>query len=206
MTMKKQTTSTAMTLLGLCGLSSAATVPNDLTSSQFAGPDKTPSPAVLCAAPTGEVFVGVDKQGSLGKKEGLGEIIRLVDTDKDGKADKSTLYAKVNNPRGLIAIGDKLLVLHCTIKDGKPHNQQISVFTDADNDGIADGPLKPLVKGIGNPKFVQSRGADHCTNNIRLGIDGWVYISVGDFGFVNAGRKRRQKAHHARWRNRSCAS
>lgn len=164
----------------------SATVPKELQSTLFSGPDITPSPAVICAAPTGEVFVGIDKQGSLGRKADLGTIVRLVDTDGDGKVDKNTLYATIDNPRGLIAMGDKLIVLHCTKKNGEPHNQQISVYTDANSDGVADGPPQPLITGIGNPNFVQSRGADHCTNNIRLGIDGWIYVAVGDYGFVGA--------------------
>ena len=164
----------------------AATVPDGLESNLFAGPEIAPSPAVICASPTGEVFVGVDKQGSLGKEANHGSIVRIIDSNNDGKADQHTIFAKVDNPRGLISLGNQIIALHSTLKDGKPYNQQISVYTDADNDGIADGPLKPLVTGIGNPKYIQSRGADHCTNNIRLGIDGWIYISVGDFGFVNA--------------------
>lgn len=167
-------------------LLSAATVPKELKSARFSGPETTPCPAVICAAPTGEVFVGVDMQGSLGKKANLGKIVRLVDSDGDGKVDQTTDFAKIDNPRGLISLGDKLIVLHSTVKDGKPYNQNISVYTDADNDGIADAEPKTLVKGIGNPVHIQKRGADHCTNNIRLGIDGWIYIAVGDFGFVNA--------------------
>jgi len=176
----------AASLLASSAVSYAADVPAELKSSRFAGPDKTPCPAVLCAAPTGEVYVGVDMQGSLGKKAGHGKIVRLVDVDGDGKVDKTTDFAKIDNPRGLIALGNKLIVLHCNLKDGKPYNQDISVYTDADGDGVADGAPKTIVKGIGNPKYIQSRGADHCTNNIRLGIDGWVYISVGDFGFIDA--------------------
>ena len=164
----------------------AAQVPADLKSEQFSGSDVAPCPAVICAAPTGEVFVGVDLQGSLGKTAHQGKIVRLIDTDGDGKADQHSDYATIDNPRGLISIGDKLYVLHCTLKDGKPYGQQVSVYTDANNDGVADGAPKALIKGIGNPKFVQSRGADHCTNNIRLGIDGWIYIAVGDFGFIDA--------------------
>ena len=141
-----------MLLIGAIAQASAATVPDELSSTLFAGPDKAPCPAVICAAPTGEVFVGVDLQGSLGKEANKGKIVRLVDTNNDGTADKVTTFATIDNPRGLLALGDKIIVLHCTQKDGKPHNQQISVFTDADNDGVADGPLKPLVKGIGNPK------------------------------------------------------
>lgn len=161
--------------------------PDDLVVTHYAGPDMTPSPAVICASASGEVYVGVDMQGSLGKKLGLGRIIKLIDADNDGKADKSMEYAKVDNPRGLIAIGDQLYCLHCTVgPDGKVGTQQLSVYVDADNDGVADGPPKALVTNIGNPKFLKSRGTDHSTNNIRLAIDGWIYISVGDFGFVGA--------------------
>ncbi|MGB4398502.1 MAG: HEAT repeat domain-containing protein, partial [Daejeonella sp.] len=49
-----------------------------------------------------------------------------------------------------------------------------------------DGPAKPLIQNISSPKFLQSRGTDHATNGIRMGIDGWIYIAVGDFGFHNA--------------------
>ena len=130
--------------------------------------------------------MGIDMQGSLGKKIIMGSIKRLRDNDNDGIAEEVTHYVTIDNPRGIISIGNKLIVLHCNQKNGKVYGQDISVFIDANNDGVADGPGKVLVKGIGNPKFIQSRGADHCTNNIRLGIDGWLYISVGDFGFVDA--------------------
>ena len=30
------------------------------------------------------------------------------------------------------------------------------------------------------------RSADHATNNITLGPDGWIYIAVGDYGYLNA--------------------
>lgn len=159
---------------------------NDLETTLFSASNITPCPAVIAAAPSGELFVGIDLQGSLGKEVGHGKIMRLVDKDADGKADSWTDFTKVDNPRGIISLGNKLIVLHTTVKNGKYDTQQISEFIDGNNDGVADGPGKPLVKNIGNPKYLQSRGADHCTNNIRLGIDGWVYISVGDFGFSGA--------------------
>jgi len=74
-------------------------VPDELTHTQFAGSDLAPSPACLCAAVTGEVFVGVDKNGSLGKGPGKGYILRLKDTNQDGKADEHTVFANVDNPR-----------------------------------------------------------------------------------------------------------
>ena len=62
----------------------------------------------------------------------------------------------------------------------------LSVLEDKDGDGKADGPPKHLVKEISTRKYNQSRGVDHTTNGIRMGIDGWIYVAVGDFGFVNA--------------------
>ena len=158
----------------------------EIVESRFAGPEMVPCPAVIAAAPSGEVFVGVDMQGSLGLNVGHGKVVRLIDTDGDGKADQATDFIKIDNPRGIAVLGDQVYVLHTTVKDGKYHNQALSVFEDKDWDGVADGPGKVLVSNLGNEKYIKSRGLDHCTNNIRYGIDGYFYISVGDFGFVDA--------------------
>ncbi|MEZ7956019.1 MAG: c-type cytochrome [Rubritalea sp.] len=162
------------------------TVPTELETQIFSGTSMTPCPAVIAASPYGEVYVGVDLQGSVGKKPNMGYIAKLIDTDLDGKADKRTVFAEMDNPRGIISIGDRLIVLHSTQKNGTIETQQLSLYLDADRDGVADGPPKALVTNIGNPKYLKARGADHSTNNIRLGIDGWIYISIGDFGFVGA--------------------
>ena len=166
----------------------AATVPEELVSTGFAGPDIVPSPACLCAAPTGEVFVGVDMNGSLGKGAGKGKIVRLIDTDQDGKADSHTVFADIDNPRGLISVGDQLFVLHTVIpaETGKMTGMHLSVLADANGDGKADGPPKRLVSDISTLLHNQKRGADHTTNGIQMGIDGWIYIAVGDFGMVDA--------------------
>ncbi|GAB3727190.1 DUF7133 domain-containing protein [Spirosoma lituiforme] len=163
-------------------------VPADLKVTTFSGPDLTPSPACLAVAPTGEVFVGVDKQGSLGKKPNMGSIVRLVDKDNDGKVDQHTLYAQVDNPRGIFALGDQLFVLHAAFspETGIATGMNLVVFTDKNGDGVADGPSKPLIENLSNTTFIQERGVDHATNGIRMGIDGWIYIAVGDFGFHNA--------------------
>jgi putative heme-binding domain-containing protein len=162
--------------------------PADLTYTKYAGSELAPSPACIAAAATGEVYVGVDLLGSLGKGPGKGRIVRLVDTDQNGIADKHTIYAEIDNPRGLISFGDKLYVLHTVIpKDtGILSGMHLSVLEDKNKDGIADGPPKILIHDISVPKHNQDRGADHTTNGIRMGIDGWIYIAVGDFGFVNA--------------------
>ncbi|RFZ85831.1 heme-binding protein [Mucilaginibacter terrenus] len=162
--------------------------PDGLTVTPFTGPDLTPSPACLATAATGEVYVGVDMMGSLGKAPGKGRILRLVDKDNDGKLDSHTEFAKVDNPRGIQIIGNKVYVLH-TIFSPETHTatgMDLVVFEDKDKDGVADGPSKPLIEHISNPNMLAERGTDHATNGIRLGIDGWIYIAVGDFGFHDA--------------------
>lgn len=158
-----------------------------LLFTNFAGPDLVPSPSCLAVASTGEVFVGVDMIGSLGKTPGRGSIVKLVDSNHDGALDSHTEFAKVDNPRGIIAMGDQVFVLHTVFgTDSLAQGMDLVVFEDNDKDGIADGPSKPLITNISTQNQLRSRGTDHSTNGIRMGIDGWIYIAVGDFGFVDA--------------------
>ncbi|NQX38729.1 putative heme-binding domain-containing protein [Pedobacter steynii] len=165
-----------------------AVAPPELTITPFSGPEVTPSPACLAVAPTGEVFVGIDMIGSLGKDPGKGRILKLIDQNNDGKMDQHVEFATVDNPRGIIAKGDQVFVLHTTFskETGKATGMALVVFEDKDGDGKADGPSKPLIENLSNTKYIQERGTDHATNGIRMGIDGWIYIAVGDFGFHNA--------------------
>src|SRR5699024_4419143 len=80
-------------------LSAQMNWPEDLNITAFSGPEVTPSPAVLTVKSTGEVFVGVDMQGSLGKDHGKGSIQRLVDCNQDGTMDTHSEFTKVNNTR-----------------------------------------------------------------------------------------------------------
>lgn len=143
-------------------------------------------PVCLTTSPTGEVFIGVDEQGSLGKDKGRGRIVRCIDGDGDGKADRFNTFATVDHPRGLIDDNHHLWVLH---------PPTFSLFIDHDKDGVAD-EQKTLISGISTDQ-VGKRGADHTTNSIRMGIDGWIYIAVGDFGFNEAkgadGRELRKR-------------
>ncbi|MPR32318.1 DUF7133 domain-containing protein [Salmonirosea aquatica] len=188
----KQTTSLTSTdyqrITVADSLPNAAKWPAELTITHFANHDVTPSPACLAVAPTGEVYVGVDMIGSLGKKPGKGSIVKLVDTNHDGKMDQHSTFAVVDNPRGIIAQGNQVFVLHTVFSEesGIAEGMDLVVFEDKNKDGKADGAPKPLIQHISSPKFLQSRGTDHATNGIRMGIDGWIYIAVGDFGFVNA--------------------
>ena len=141
----------------------------------FAAPPEVTYPVCLTTSVHGEVFVGVDEQGSLGKEAGRGRVIRCVDTDGDGRADRFNEFAKMDHPRGLVYDNGSLWVLHPPL---------LSVFRDTNMDGTAD-ESEVLVEGISTEE-VNRRGADHTTNGIRLGIDGWIYVAVGDFGFNRA--------------------
>lgn len=169
-------------------LRNATSWPAEISVTHFAGSDLTSSPACLAVHANGAVFVGVDKIGSLGKTPGKGSIIKLIDSNNDGKVDSHTEFAMVDNPRGIIAIGDQVFVLYTTFsaETKLATGMELAVFKDKDRDGKADGPPTPLIQNISSPKFLQSRGTDHATNGIRMGIDGWIYIAVGDFGFHNA--------------------
>ncbi len=174
-------------LASIDSLNASLNWPDELQITGFAGPDLTPSPACLAVAATGEVYVGVDMIGSLGKEPGKGMIIRLVDCNNDGIMDSHTEYAAVDNPRGIISLGNRLFVLHTQFgADSVATGMDLVVFEDKDNNGVADGPAKPLIEHISNPTFLKSRGTDHATNGIRMGIDGWIYIATGDFGFHDA--------------------
>ncbi len=148
------------------------TSPSGFQVTMFGQPPQVNYPVCLTAAATGEVFVGVDPQGSLGKEAGQGKVLRCIDTDGDGVADKINQFLAVDHPRGLIYDNDSLWVLH---------PPTLSVFHDTDGDGVSD-KSEVLIQGISTDE-VNRRGADHTTNGIRMGIDGWIYIAVGDFGF-----------------------
>ncbi len=165
----------------------ADTVPADLELTRFSGPEITPCVACLTVSAHGEVYAGVDLNGSLGKGPGKGRIVKLVDRNRDGVADAHTVFADVDNPRGLVVVGTRVYVLHTAFgPDGLATGMNLAVLYDANGDGVADGPLQVLVRNICAAKAINDRGTDHSTNGIRFGIDGWIYIAVGDFGFHEA--------------------
>ena len=152
----------------------------------FAQPPFAEYPVCVTSSLDGVVFVGTDPNLAQDFVKGRGRIVRLVDDDHDGRADRYTVFTDVDSPRGMVWDGKVLYVLH-------PPN--LTAYFDDNGDGIADRSVE-LVKGIsaGNLDF---RSADHSTNGITLGIDGWIYIAVGDYGFVKAtGTDGMQLGHH----------
>ena len=150
-------------------------LPEGFEATLFASPPAVNYPVFVAASPDGTAYVSVDKNGSLDREPQRGSVYRLRDIDGDGRADETKLFvANVDSPRGLVWDHDRLYLMH------PPH---LSAFIDHDGDGIAD-EQQTLVKNIAFT--FKDRPADHTSNGVTLGIDGWLYLAIGDFGFMQA--------------------
>ena len=163
-------------------------VPAGFEATLFATPPDISYPTCLATTPDGTVYVGMDENGSLDRKPNRGRIVRCRDRDGDGKADEFKTFAQLDSPRGIVVMTDPVT----NSKSQSPvekttlivlHPPTLSAFHDEDGDGVSDRS-EVLVRGIGFD--LQTRGADHTTNGIQIGIDGWIYVAVGDYGFVKA--------------------
>jgi putative heme-binding domain-containing protein len=143
--------------------------------SLFAAPPQVGYPVTVSVAPDGAVYVAIDEQGSLGRTPGGGRVVRCFDDNGDGKADRVNVFARMDHPRGVIAQDGKVWVLHPPF---------LSVYRDDDGNGTSDHE-DVLVSGL-TTSLIDERGGDHTTNGIRMGLDGWIYIAVGDYGFHGA--------------------
>jgi putative heme-binding domain-containing protein len=162
--------------VALLGAGFANGLPEGWKITEFAAPPDGEYPTAISAAANGDVYISSDRNGSLGHKPEFGKIVRATDTDGDGKADEfQDFVPHVTSPRGGHYVGDTFYVIH------PPY---LSSFRDTTGDGVAN-ENKVLVKGFGWG-IEHPRGADHTTNGVRMGIDGWLYVAVGDFGMPDA--------------------
>ena len=186
------------------------TLPEGFEATVFALPPMGGYPTSVSAAIDGTIFVAIDENGSLGRDRnpvaqasslqtlpaasggsttGItppripGKVVRMRDTDGDGRADEFRTFCEVESPRGVIwdapsgIAPGTLYVMH-------PPN--LTAYTDTDGDGKSD-KQEDILTGLGFG--LDFRGADHTTNGCRLAIDGFIYIAVGDYGFVKARAK-----------------
>src|SRR4051812_39880466 len=126
------------------------------------------TPSVVAAAPDGRIFVAEDPMDQQGPGNKPGD--RVLCIHPDGKvtvfADK--LYAVFG-----LAYYDGKLFVH--------HSPKFTVFTDDVATGTGKDPVdyydtdNPATWGGGNLN-------DHIPAQIRLGMDGWFYMSTGDKG------------------------
>lgn len=133
-------------------------------------------PSVVCCAPDGRVFVGIDPMDMRGPSDKPGDSIYCIHPDGQITVFATRLYAVF----GLLYLDGKLYVHHVP---------KISVFTD--DNGVGKDRVD-LIECT-NPRPTQAGFNDHIPSQMRLAMDGYLYISVGDKGIYGfAGRDGRR--------------
>ena len=124
-------------------------------------------PTAVVVAPDATIYLGQDPMDMPGPPS---KPIDSVVAIKDGKV--RTFSDGLHAVMGLEWLDGTLYVVHAPF---------LSAFTDTDGDGRADRRVD-LMTGLGpaNPAF--SGINDHIASGVRLGMDGFLYIAVGDKG------------------------
>ncbi len=146
------------------------TVPAGFTIERVAGPPLVNRPIVADFDEEGRLYVA-DSSGSNDKTDKQvvdrpHRIVRLEDSDGDGRFDKSLVFAdKMMLPEGTMWLAGSLYV-------AAPPS--IWKLTDTDGDGVADQ----------REEWWQGKTLTGCANDLHgpyLGPDGWIYWTKGAF-------------------------
>jgi putative heme-binding domain-containing protein len=144
-------------------------VPDGWTLEIVAAAPKVQHPTVVCAAPDGRVFVGEDPMDMKPPADRAGG--RVVCLHPDGHF---TVFAEgLHAPFGLLYLDGRLYV---------HHSPRLSVFRDDGGVGRDRADILPCT----NPKPWALDWNDHVPANLRLAMDGFLYMSVGDKGMYGA--------------------
>ena len=131
-------------------------------------------PSVVFPAPDGRIFLAEDPMDMKGSSKEPTDRILVIHPD-----GKITVFAE-----GLYA------VFGLQYMDGKlyvHHTPKLSVFTDVD--GVGKNRVDLIDSDNPSPNVNGSGFNDHVPSNIRLGMDGYLYVSTGDKGIYNAQSK-----------------
>ena len=149
-------------------------VPPGFKATLFACDPLIEYPSVIAAGPkANNLFVAIDYMTGLGDEIVRRDEIRLIeDTDGDGYADKSTVFAKgFNSIQGLAYHDGTVYVMHAPF---------LTRATRHEGHGVAD-ERSDLLTGLGlSPEKNPTRL--HCANGVTVGHDGWLYLAMGDNG------------------------
>ena len=149
-------------------------LPSGFEATLFACDPLVEYPSVIALGPrAGTLYVAYDYMTGLGKEIIKRDEVRLLaDTDGDGYADKSTVYAGgFNSIMGLEFFDGEVFVMHAPF---------LTRLRDTDGDGVAD-EREDLLTGLGlTPEENDVRL--HCANGVTAGFDGWLYLAMGDHG------------------------
>ncbi len=151
------------------------TVPKEFDVKIVAAAPDIFSPASMAVSPNGDVYIGEDPYNTSDKREmGLGKVMLCRDTNGDGQADQFITFATgLCAPQGMCFVGDTLYVTNAPF---------LTALRDTNGDGVAD-QREELITGFGP---VPQGLVHHIPSGVRMGIDGFLYVSVGDKGIVKA--------------------
>ncbi|HEV8605913.1 MAG TPA: PVC-type heme-binding CxxCH protein [Tepidisphaeraceae bacterium] len=146
------------------------TLPDGFSIEKIAGPPLVDRPITADFDEQGNLYISDSSGTTVPLTKQLAEkphrIVKLTDTDGDGKFDKQTIYAdKMMFPEGTMWLKGSLYV------SAPP---SIWKLTDTNNDGIADQ----------RSEWFQGKTLTGCGNDLHgpyLGPDGWIYWCKGAF-------------------------
>ena len=165
----------ALLVLGGVRPSHADNIPNGLVEHVFATKDHITAPTGIAVSPQGVVYVSCDINGISNTQRGAGKVIRCEDTNNDGQADAfSEFVSGIDSPRGSCYVDETLYLMQSPF---------LVAYRDSNGDGVAEDKTV-LVTGLG--RGLQYGGVVHGPNGVRMGIDGWLYLAIGDQGCFKA--------------------
>ena len=146
------------------------TVPAGFTIERIAGSPLVDRPITAAFDEQGRLYVADSSGSNDNVKKQLEEkphrIVRLEDSDGDGRFDKRTVFAdRMMFPEGTMWLDGSLYV------SAPP---SIWKLTDTDGDGVADKRVE----------WFQGKTLTGCANDLHgpyLGLDGWIYWCKGAF-------------------------
>ena len=139
-------------------------------------PPDVEHPSVVACDDDGNLFIGEDPMDMRGPTTKEFDRILRVEFKPDGTVKKKTVFCEnLAAVFGMVWHEGALYVMHA------PH---YSMFKDGDGDGVAE-IRKDLADGFGPAAGVMGFN-DHIVTGTRLGLDGLIYVSVGDKGVPKA--------------------
>jgi len=165
------------------------TLPDGFTIQLVAGTEHTKRPIAATFDPEGNLYIteasGTNDPVVKQVVDKPHTILKLTDTDGDGKFDRSTVYAdKLMLPQGIMWLNGSIYV-------GTPPT--IEKLTDTDGDGKADK----------RETWFDGKTLTGCANDLHgpyLGPDGWIYWTKGAFAkqthTLGNGKKFETRASH----------